>query len=181
MVSETNIALKAKKVETVKERLSKCQMIFAARSDGLTVAQISKLRNQLPPTTTVATVKNTLMRRAIADSEWELAGEFISQPSMWFFVEDDFKGTVKAFESFTKELKREELKGGVFEGKACSTTEIQSIAALPSKIELITKVAVALKMVPTKLGKSINSVPTKVARSIKLAVADEKGGDAASE
>lgn len=178
MVSKTNIAAKEAKVNIIKERLAECEMIFSVPLAGLSVAEVRDLKSKLPPTTTAGTVKNTLMRRAIAESKWETAGEFTKQSSIWVFVKDDIKGSVKAYSTFAKDLKREDINGGVLEGVAYDAEGIGAISELPSRKELIAKIASAIKMVPTKLGRSVNAVPTKVARAIKLAVADESEGDA---
>lgn len=152
-------------------------MLFATDLSGLSVKEVSDLKRRLPATSTVMTVKNTLMRRAIADSKWEAAGEFSKNSSMWFFVDEDFKGTVQTYEKFADELKREGIKGGVFEGERVDAKGITAIAALPSKKELITQIARSIKMVPTKVGRGVKAVPSKLARAIKLAVADEESGD----
>lgn len=177
MVSETNIAKKAAKVDEVVKRLEESQMIFAASAEGLNMKDVTTLKSMLPEGTTVATVKNTLMRRAIAESQWEMAGDLTKQSNMWFFVGEDIKESCGAYDKFAKELKREKYKGGVYEGTKYDSAGIAAIAALPSKQELITKIAVSLKMVPTKLGRSVNAVPSKLARAIKMAVADEAEED----
>lgn len=58
-----------------------------------------------------------------------------------------------------------------------------AISKLPTKQELMQRLAVALNSVPTKLGRSINLVPTKVGRAVKLAFApdEEDGEEGASE
>lgn len=173
MISETNIAKKAKKVEAAKACLEGTTMMFSTPLEGLSVSDIFKLKLDLPEGTKCATVKNTLMRRAMEGTEWEVAGDLTSQSSLWFFIRDDIKGSVKAYETMQKELKRDDIKGGVFEGEKYDLSGIQAIAALPTKQELMQKLAIALKMVPTKIGRSINMVPTKLARAVKLAIADE--------
>lgn len=177
MVSEVNIDKKREKVDVVKERLENCQMLFATSLSGLSVAQVYDLRQRVPKTTKCMTVKNTLMRRAIEESEWAPAREFTFGSSLWFFVQDDFKGSVDAFEKFAKELKRDSIVGGVYEGQKCDGEGIKAIAALPSKQELIQKIAFAIKQVPTKVARSVKAVPTKVAVAVKLAVADESKED----
>lgn len=174
MKSQANLDRKSAKVSAVKERLKTSQMVFAASLDGLTVANIFALKKSLPGSTTVMTVKNTLMRRAIDETEWVGLGDFATQSNMWFFVGEEMKQTMQAYENLCKDLKRDAVvKGGVFEGEVMDEKGINAIAALPTKKELIEKIAVLIKMVPTKLGRSVHAVPTKLARAIKLAFADD--------
>lgn len=174
MGSQTNIDRKAAKVAAVREHLASSQMIFAANLEGLSVANVFQLKKRLPEGTTIMSVKNTLMRRAIEDSDWVGLGDFTKQSNMWFFVGEDIKNTVGEFEKFNNELKRDAgKKGGIFEGEIYDGSGIDAIAALPTKKELIAKIALLIKLVPTKLGRSVHLVPTKLARAIKLAFADD--------
>lgn len=185
MVSETNIAAKAVKVEHVKEALESCLLMFNTPLEGLTVAQVRQLKNNLPEDTTAITVKNTLLKRAVEGTPWESASELAKQSSMWIFVESDMKGSLKIYNDYMKEIGREApIRGGVFDRTVYDNEGLEAVSKLPTKKELIQKVAVSIKAVPTKLGrsvkavptklgKSINAVPVKVARAIKLAVADE--------
>lgn len=68
------------------------------------------------------------------------------------------------------------FKAGVFGGELLDGPGVVAISKLPTKQELIQRLAIALKSVPTKLGRSINLVPTKVGRVVKLAFADEGAG-----
>lgn len=173
MGSEKSIREKSAKVDRVKALLRDAQLLFSIPLPGLSVANVFKFRHSLPQGTTAMTVKNTLMRRALADSEWLVAGDLTRQSSVWVFVKEDIKGSVNAYKELAKELKREGLIGGVMEGVLYDQAGINAIAALPSKIELIEKVARLVKMVPTKVALGVKAVPQKVARAIKLAVADE--------
>lgn len=161
-------------INVVKERLEKSEMIFSIPLPGLTVANVSQLKKDLPDGSTAMTVKNTLMRRAVAETQWAVVGDITKQSSIWVFVGDDIKGSVEAYQQFAKSLDRDPVRGGVLEGTLYDTEGVEAIAALPSKIELITKIARAVNMIPTKIARSIKEVPTKTARAIKLAFADEQ-------
>lgn len=173
MISKANIEKKANKVALMKERIAGCQLLFSVPLDGLTVSQTMELKLSLPEGTGMGTIKNTLMRRAVVDSEWEIMGDLNTQSSLWFFVKEDMKGSVEAYEKFAKATKRENIKGGVFEGTLYDENGIESLAALPSKKELIAKIARSLKILPAKVARGINMVPTKMGRAIQLAFAEE--------
>lgn len=65
------------------------------------------------------------------------------------------------------------FKAGVFGGEVLDGPGVLAISKLPTKQELMQRLAGALNSVPTKLGRSINLVPTKVGRAVKLAFAPE--------
>ena len=55
---------------------------------------------------------------------------------------------------------------------------IKGVTKLPTKLELIAKIGIAIKAVPTKLGRSIDAVPNKMGRAfgaLKDKIAEEEG------
>lgn len=183
MGSEKNMQQKQAKVRAVRTALEESMLLFSVPLEGLTVSQLGRLKDSLPDSTSAACVKNSLMRRAIADSPWQSAESLTTQSSLWFFVREDMKASVKAYKEFIKKEGREDLiRGGVFDGEYYDTSGVDKISSLPTKKELITRIAIGIKSVPTKLARSLKAVPTKVGRAIKLAVADEdKESSAQSE
>jgi large subunit ribosomal protein L10 len=176
MRSDLNLEKKALKVESVQERLQTAQFVFQVPLPGIAMSQISKFKRSLPEGTTMRTVKNTLMRRAIANTDWAVMGKLCKESTIWLFVDDDIKGSVAAYKMFLKENKREEeILGGALENTVYDGAGIEQIAALPSKQELYAKIAMLVQMVPTKLAKSVKEVPSKLGRAINLAFADPEG------
>lgn len=174
----TSLEGKKARVDTVKGLLDSSEMIFSVPASSLTVSEVQSLRQSLPEGTTMAVVKNKLFARAAADTPYEEASKgLLKGANMWFFIEEDIGGTVKAFDAFAKEYGKKEsheIQGGVVEGEAYDKKGVVAISKLPSKIELITKIAGSIKAVPTKLARSIKANPEKLARAIKLATADEE-------
>ncbi len=125
----------------------------------------------------MSVIKNKLMARACENTEYEEASSgLLKGANMWFFIEEDIGGSVKAWESFAKDNGKKEthsIIGGIIEGVAYDPKGVQAISKLPSKIELITKIAGSIKAVPTKVARVIKANPEKLARAIKLATADE--------
>lgn len=177
MASEANIAKKAAKVSTVVDTLNSCLLLICAPLDGLTVAQVGQLKKRMPEGTKVITVKNTLMRRAIEDSTWKAAVSMTRFSSLWIFVKEDMKSSLGAYNSFMKEISREvPIRGGIFEGEIYDEAGVEKVSKLPTKKELIAKIAISIKGVPTKIGRSIKEVPTKLGRAVQLAFAEEGDG-----
>eukprot|EP00557_Chaetoceros_sp_GSL56_P000533 CAMPEP_0176490688 /NCGR_PEP_ID=MMETSP0200_2-20121128/8006_1 /TAXON_ID=947934 /ORGANISM="Chaetoceros sp., Strain GSL56" /LENGTH=221 /DNA_ID=CAMNT_0017888015 /DNA_START=19 /DNA_END=684 /DNA_ORIENTATION=+ len=174
----TSLEGKKQRVESIRTLLESSEMIISVPASSLTVGQVQKLRRSLPEGTTVSVVKNKLMARAVEGTSYETsASGLLKGANMWFFIEEDIGGTVSAFQTFTKENGKKETHdflGGVIEGVAYDQSGVIAISKLPSKIELITKIAGSIKAVPTKVARAIKAPGEKTARAIKLAVATEK-------
>lgn len=170
----TSMAGKQEKVAIVKGLLDSSQLVFSVPASALTVTQIQNLRRSVPEGTTVTVIKNKLFARAVVGTDYEEAAPgLLKGANMWFFIEDDIQGTMKAFDAFTKANGKKEshmVIGGIIEGVAYDMNGIIAISKLPSKIELITKIAGAIKAVPTKVARVIKEPGSKTARAIKLAL-----------
>jgi large subunit ribosomal protein L10 len=170
---------KAERVDSVKQLLEKTQMIISVPADKLTVKQVSQLRRSLPTGTTAQVVKNTLMARACEGTSFEKAtSDTLQGSNMWFFIEEDIGGTVKAFNQFVKENNKKDyhtIRAGVIEGIAYDSAGVDAISKLPSKLELIARIAGGIKAVPTKLARVVKAPGNKLARAIKLATDKNNG------
>lgn len=156
-------------VAELKELLSGSQLAMVIDYKGLSVAEISELRDRLREKGTVCKVtKNTLMRIAVEnDDNWQPMTQFLKDSSAFLLVQDDLGGAIKAYKSFQKDTKKTELRGGVMEGRALTTADLDAITELPTKEELIARIAGAINAIPTKLAVGTNAVPTKLAVGIK--------------
>ena len=130
---------------------------------------MSDLRDRLRASDSVCKVtKNTLMRRAIdGDSAWSNLDSLLTGTNAFVLVKGDVGGAVKAVQTFQKETKKSETKGGLFEGKLLTQDEIKAIGDLPSKEVLMAQIAGAINAVATKVAVGINEVPSGLARALK--------------
>ncbi|WP_159785377.1 50S ribosomal protein L10 [Sodalinema gerasimenkoae] len=156
-------------VAELKETLSESQLAVVIDYKGLSVAQMTDLRGRLRETDAVCKVtKNTLMRIAVeGDETWEPMTEFLEGSSAFLFAKDDFGTAIKAYQAFQKDTKKTELRGGVLEGQKLSPDDIKALTELPTKEELIARIAAAINSIPTKLAVGTNAVPKKLAVGIK--------------
>ncbi|NDJ16716.1 50S ribosomal protein L10 [Myxacorys almedinensis] len=156
-------------VAEIQQSLSTAQLMFIVNYSGLTVAEISDLRNRLRPKGAVCTVsKNTLMNIAIqGDERWQPVSEILKGDSAFVIVQDDLGGAIKAYQEFQKVTKKTEMRGGVMEGKLLKEADLKAIADLPSKEQLIAQIAGAINGVATQLAVGINEVPSGLARAIQ--------------
>ena len=147
-------------VGELKELLADAELALVLDFKGLSIKEMSDLRDRLRASDSVCKVtKNTLMRRAIdGDSNWASLDSLLTGTNAFVLVKGDVGAGVKAVQTFQKELKKSETKGGLFEGKLLSQDEIKAIADLPSKEQLMAQIAGAINAVATKVAVGINEV-----------------------
>jgi large subunit ribosomal protein L10 len=155
-------------VEELKELLGDAEMALVLDYKGLSVKEIADLRTRLQESNGICKVtKNTLMRRAIeGDSAWSELDPLLTGTNAFVLVKGDVGGAVKAVQSFQKDTKKSELRGGLFEGRFLSQNDIKAIGDLPSKEVLMAQIAGAINAVATKLAVGINEVPSGLARAL---------------
>jgi large subunit ribosomal protein L10 len=172
----TSLKGKMERVETVKTLLDEAQLVFAIPGGSFTVKQTQMLRRSLPEGTTMSTIKNTLMSRAVVGSEYEPISDLLKGANNWFFINEDIGGTIKVYNDFLKTAQKREthpIRGGVFEGGLYDGDGIDQISKLPTKLELYARIAGSIKQVPTKVAIVIKAPNSKLARAIKLATMPE--------
>jgi large subunit ribosomal protein L10 len=155
-------------VEELKGLLGEAEMALVLDYRGLTIKEMGDLRTRLQAANGVCKVtKNTLMRRAIdGNSAWSELASLLTGTNAFVLVKGDVGGAVKAVQSFQKDSKKSETKGGLFEGKLLSQDEIKAIGDLPSKEVLMAQIAGAINAVATKVAVGINAVPSGLARAL---------------
>jgi large subunit ribosomal protein L10 len=163
------LASKQQIVEELKGLLAEAEMALVLDFKGLSVKEMTDLRSRLQAANGVCKVtKNTLMRRAIdGDSTWANLESLLTGTNAFVLVKGDVGGAVKAVQSFQKDAKKSETKGGLFEGKLLSQADIKAIGDLPSKEVLMAQIAGAINAVATKVAVGINEVPSGLARALK--------------
>ncbi len=160
---------KKKIVEDLKGLLDEAEMALVLDYQGLSIKEMSDLRARLQENGSVCKVtKNTLMRQAIDGKDpWSNLEPLLSGTNAFVLIKGDVGGAVKAVQSFQKDTKKSETKGGLFEGKLLSQDELKAIASLPTKEVLMAQIAGALNAITTKIAVGINEVPSGLARSLK--------------
>ncbi|WP_082235782.1 50S ribosomal protein L10 [Halobacillus massiliensis] len=100
---------------------------------GLDVAEVTELRAQLREAGVDFKVyKNTMTRRATAETGLTDLDEVLVGPTALAFSEDDAVSPAKVLNNFAKDHDNLELKGGVIEGKVATLEQIKELATLPN-------------------------------------------------
>jgi large subunit ribosomal protein L10 len=157
---------KAAVVADVSAQVGKSQTLALAEYRGLTVAHLDTLRRQARDKGVYLHVlKNTLARRAVAGTSFEVASESMVGPLIYGFSEDAV-AAAKVIADFAKGNDKLVIKGGAYAGKALDADAIKALAAIPSREVLLAQVAGLLKS------------PIQRMAGVLAAVAEKKGGGA---
>lgn len=167
----------AQNVETlaqIKEDLDGVSAVWAVDYRGLTVKEIQELRRAIREAdASMKVYKNKLMHIALADLEMASMDEVLSGPSAFVFSGADVAASAKVLKEFAKKNDKLEIKGGIMDGAFVDAAQIEAIASLPSREQLLGQIAGAIAGVARGLAVTINGVPSGLARAIS-AVADQK-------
>lgn len=113
---------------------------------GLSVKQLQQLRRSLAGSVEYAVVKNTLTKLAAANAGLtELDADLLAGPSALAFVTGDPVEAAKGLRDFARANPELVLKGGVLEGRSVTVDEIERLADLESREELLAKLAGTLQ------------------------------------
>ena len=127
-------------IDEIKDKFERAESAVVVDYMGITVAQADAMRKKLREANVDYTVyKNTLVKRAIAGTEWEALGEVLEGPSGFAFSYDDATAPARVLNDSIKEYKKMEFKGGVVEGAVYGKEDMQAIANIPSREVLISK------------------------------------------
>lgn len=159
---------KAAVISDVSAQAAKSQTLALAEYRGLTVEALNKLRvDARSKGVYLHVLKNTLARRAVAGTPFEVASESMVGPLIYGFSEDAV-AAAKVIADFAKGNDKLVIKGGAYAGKALNADGVKALAAVPSKEVLLSQIAGLLKS------------PVQRTAAVLAALALQKGGGEAS-
>lgn len=127
-------------IDEIKDKFAKAKSVVLFDPRGLKVSEVTELRRALRESGSDYKIyKNTLAKRAIADSNLKL-DEYFEGPTAISFSSDEL-APVKIIHDFAKEHENLQLKAGIVEGKIATDSELKAYAAIPSREGLLTMLA----------------------------------------
>lgn len=170
---------KAAVVTDVAAQVARSQTLALAEYRGLTVAHLDALRKQAREKGVYLHVlKNTLARRAVAGTPFEVASETMVGPLIYGFSEDAIAAAKVIFD-FAKGNDKLVVKGGAFGGKALNADGVKALASVPSREVLLTQVAGLLQSPISRFARVIGAVAAAKAGPASEAPAAEEAAAAA--
>jgi large subunit ribosomal protein L10 len=132
---------KVQEVEEITELLKSSNLTILANYRGLSVSQMQEFRRELRNhDSSFRVVKNTLTAIAADNAEMSEIREFLEGPTAIVTSTDDPVGPAKATREFARTSRILEIKAGVLEGSLIPASEVERLATLPSREELLAKV-----------------------------------------
>jgi large subunit ribosomal protein L10 len=162
-------AQKQKDLELLAENFKNAKAAMIVGFERMTVAKDQELRNQLREAgVTYEVVKNTLARKAAEGTVLEPASDHFKGVTAVALSTSDPVNLSKAISKFTKANSDIfKFKTGVVEGRVVALADVEAIASLPSKEELISKVMFLLNCQAQRLVTVLSAVPRNLAIVVK--------------
>jgi len=187
------------RVAELASEMEAATLLFSFKGEGLDVPTIDALRAKLPETATAKMVKNKLFKLAGEAAGWseetleESQQSILKGSNLWVFSGEDMKGALEGYDEWIKDngLKEKgyEIRGGFMEGAVIDDKAVKATTDLPTKPELMARLAGAINMagplgIATKLSKAKGNpqglavrlkqaAGGKLATALKISVADE--------
>lgn len=140
-------AKKEATIEELRQKLASSKNLFFTNYAGLSVEEITKLRNELRKdgASTYGVVKNTLFSIAAGDDLAKQFESYLAGPTAIIFTGDDPVAPAKALKTFGDANKPVEVKAAYIDGQIVDAKAVAQLASLPPKIELLAKLVGSLK------------------------------------
>ena len=168
-------AKKKEQVEKLSGELKNVKSVIVATYSKQTVAQDFELRKALRATgAKYRVVKNTLVERAGKGTKVEDALKNLQGVTSIAYTEGDPVALAKALSKYAKDNPEFTFKAGVVEGRVISVREIESLATMPSKEEIYSKLLFLLNAPAQRLVTAMNAVGRNLAVVIDQGVQEKK-------
>lgn len=162
MASEKIIKQKEEAVKKLAEDLKGAKLILLTDYRGITVEDATKLRAELRESNSeYRVIKNNIIKRALDLNGESGLDDLLEGPTALITNNEDYLAPAKAIYNFTKDNDFYKIKGGIIEDKVMTAEEIITLAKLPSRQELLAKLAGALLGNITKLAVALDAVKSQ--------------------
>jgi large subunit ribosomal protein L10 len=156
-------------VTDVAAQAARSQTLALAEYRGLTVAHLDVLRKTAREKGVYLHVlKNTLARRAVAGTPFEVASESMVGPLIYGFSEDAV-AAAKVLSDFAKGNDKLIVKGGAYAGKALSADGVKSLASIPSKEVLLAQLLGLMQSPISRIARVLAAIAEKRAEAAPAA------------
>lgn len=166
---------KQQDLDRLKTELAKVSTVILTTFQGITVENDTKLRRAVQAAGgKYQVVKNTLAELAGTGTPAEGVLKNLKGTNSIAYTDTDPVALAKALTKVAKEVPSFQFKSGVVEGRVISIAEIQQLATMPSKDELISKIMFLLNAPAQRIAAALNALPRNLAVTVSEAVKANK-------
>jgi large subunit ribosomal protein L10 len=160
-------------ISEVTSLAAKAQTLVMAEYRGITVAAMDKLRvNARSNGVSLSVLKNTLARRAVAGSPFEVAGDQMTGPLIYGFSEDAV-AAAKVVADFAKTNDKLVIRGGVYGGKVLDQDGVKQLASIPTKEVLLAQLCGLLMSPMSRTAVVLGALAAKKGEGVAAPAAEE--------
>jgi large subunit ribosomal protein L10 len=148
-------------ISDVTSLAAKAQTLVMAEYRGITVADMTKLRSTARSNgVSLSVLKNTLARRAVAGSAFEVASDQMTGPLIYGFSVDAV-AAAKVVADFAKTNDKLVIRGGAFAGKALDVNGVKQLASIPSREVLLAQLCGLLMSPMSRIAVVLGALATQ--------------------
>ena len=161
-------------VAEVHETAAQALSLVIADARGVDVTDMNALRAKArAENVQLRVVRNTLAKRAFAETDYACVEEVLVGPSLFAFSMEDPGAAARLFKDFAKENEEFEVKALSVSGQLLGKEQLDVLATLPTLHQALGMLASVTLAPVTKLVRTLNEIPTKTTRAV-AAVRDAK-------
>lgn len=173
-----NLEEKKALVAEVGAKLTQAQAVVLAEYRSLAVEEVTQLRAKARGAGVYLRVlRNTLARRAVADTPFAALAEHMTGPLV-YGISPDPVAVAKLLHEFARTNEKLVIRAGSMPNQVMTSKEVSALAVLPGRQELLGQLMATMQAPVAKLARTLNEVPGKFVRTL-AAVRDAKERQAA--
>ncbi len=173
-------AKKTEQVEKLTADLNKIENVIVGTFNKLKVSQDDQLRRSVRGAgAKYQVVKNTLVKRAAKGTKLEKAFESLEGVTSIAYTSGDPVALAKALSKYAKDNPEFSFKAVVLEGRVLPAKEIETLATMPSKEEIFSKLLFLINAPAQRLVTVMNAVGRDLAVVVNQGVKEKKFKEAA--
>lgn len=166
---------KEQEVDALKQELAKVNTLILTSFEGLTVSQDTELRRAVQASGgKYRVVKNTLAELAAKGTPAESVLRNLAGTTSISYTEGDPVALAKVLTKWAKEFPALKFRVGVVEGRVVSLDEIQRLATIPSREELMSKIMFLLSAPARRIATALAAVPRDLGVTVQQAIEQKK-------
>lgn len=172
---------KGETINELEEQIGNAPLTILADYRGLTVTDLQGLRGLLRGVGAKFRIaKNTLTRIAAHNRGISSLDQTLEGPTALVFTGDDIVGASRVINDFARTSRILKVKGALLQGQAVAANQVEALATMPPKEELIATIVGALDSPVTNLVFALDFAVYEFTSLLDARVAQLEGGSAAA-